>query len=159
MGISIIGGIITAKFNNIFISFIGYNLVILSIGMILSISLRNYSYINILTAMSATAVVTCFMIVLSIFFPILFSKLGKILFVSLSTGIIIEVIFLLLGVNTPILNWLFVIVFSAYIGYDWYKAQNSAKTIPNAINSALDIYLDIINLFLHLLEIEHKERR
>lgn len=44
-------------------------------------------------------------------------------------------------------------IFSLYIGYDWVKAQMYVKTVDNAVDSALDIYLDIINLFLQLLRI------
>lgn len=40
-----------------------------------------------------------------------------------------------------------------YIGYDFWKAQKYPKTINNAVDSAIDIYLDTVNLFLDILEI------
>ena len=44
-------------------------------------------------------------------------------------------------------------LFSLYIGYDFYRSQQFAKTVDNAVDCALDIYLDIVNLFLALLRI------
>ncbi|MCR5192464.1 MAG: Bax inhibitor-1 family protein, partial [Bacteroidales bacterium] len=44
-------------------------------------------------------------------------------------------------------------LFSGYIGYDVAKSQAYPKTLDNAVDSALDIYLDIINLFIRLLSI------
>ena len=41
--------------------------------------------------------------------------------------------------------------YSADIWYDWAKAQNNVKTLDNAIDSAVALYLDVINLFLRLL--------
>ena len=40
-----------------------------------------------------------------------------------------------------------------YIAYDVWRSQQFPPTMDNAIDSALDIYLDIINLFIDLLEI------
>ena len=34
---------------------------------------------------------------------------------------------------------------------DWAKAQEKPKTLDNAVDSAVDLYLDIINLFVRLL--------
>jgi FtsH-binding integral membrane protein len=43
------------------------------------------------------------------------------------------------------------------MGFDWYRAQAYPKTVDNAIDSAVDLYLDIINLFIRLLEIFGKK--
>ena len=45
------------------------------------------------------------------------------------------------------------VIFALYIGYDWVKAQQYVHTLDNAVDSALDIYMDIINLFLRVLMI------
>ena len=55
--------------------------------------------------------------------------------------------------NLLIVSWFAAIIFSLYIGYDFLKANELRYTVDNAVDSAVDIYLDIINLFLRILEI------
>ncbi len=152
----LIGIAMSAASKNAFISFIGYNLVVVPIGAVLSICLQGYSGIDILTAMGATGIVTFLMLVLSTINPNFFAGLGRTLFFSLLAGLIVEIVLMFMGISTPILNWFFVILFSLYIGVDWCKAQQYPKTMDNAVDSALDIYLDIINLFLRILSIISK---
>nr|MCR5618576.1 Bax inhibitor-1 family protein [Lachnospiraceae bacterium] len=49
--------------------------------------------------------------------------------------------------------WIGAALFSGYIGYDFWRAQQFPKTLDNAVDCAVDIYLDIINLFLRILRI------
>ena len=53
--------------------------------------------------------------------------------------------------------WIAAGLFSLYLGYDIYRSQQYPKTIKNAVASALDIYLDLANLFIRLLEIMGKK--
>lgn len=154
----IIGSIMSAKSNNPFISFIGYNFVVIPIGLVLSITIS--AYVNegagylVKQAIVYTAIVTAVMIGLSIAFPIFFSKLGKILLGALFGLIITELICLIIfGYSPNIFSLIGAAIFSLYIGYDFWKAQQYPKTLDNAVDSALDIYLDIINLFIRILEI------
>jgi FtsH-binding integral membrane protein len=39
------------------------------------------------------------------------------------------------------------------IGVDWGRANNIERTVDNAIDSAACLYLDIVNLFIRVLEI------
>ena len=55
-------------------------------------------------------------------------------------------------------DWIAAGLFSLYIGYDVYRSQQFAKTVDNAVDCALDIYLDIANLFIRLLSIMGKKR-
>lgn len=63
--------------------------------------------------------------------------------------------------NSIYFSWVGAIIFSLYIGYDCWKSQKYVKTVDNAIDSAIDVYLDIINLFLEILTImiNFKNRR
>ena len=85
--------------------------------------------------------------------PNLFKGMGTTLGVVLLISLVVEIFCLLVGISTGFFDFLFVIVFSLYIGYDWYKAQQLDRTKDNAIDVALEIYLDIINLFLRLLSL------
>ena len=137
-------------------SFIGYNMLVLPVGGLLSICLPFYEGADIFAAIVVTGIVVAVMIVASTMFPQFFAGLGRTLFFSLLIGLIGEIVATLLGYGGNFFNWIFIIIFSLYIGYDWHKAQSYSKTLDNAIDSALDIYLDIINLFIRILEILSK---
>ena len=153
----IIGVIMAVSSENVVLSFIGYNLVVLPIGALLSISLQDYSRAEILSAIVVTGAVVAVMLLLAIAHPGFFAGMGRTLFFSLLIGIISELIAIMLGYGGNLFNRLFVVIFSLYLGYDWYKAQSYPKTLDNAVDSALDIYLDIINLFIRILEIMGKK--
>lgn len=156
--VCMLGGAIMASLSrNPIVSFIGYNLIVVPIGAVLSICLPDYNPQNIIAAVIVTALITGIMMILSVMFKRFFSRLGIVLCVSLIVGIILEFIAMLFGYGGDLFNWLFILIFSLYIGYDWYKAQSYPKTLDNAIDSALDLYLDIINIFLRLLEIFGKK--
>ena len=135
------------------ISFIGYNLVVVPIGALVSIAVPQYDTTSIIAAIVATGAVVFSMIAISTVYPRVFSKMGTALFVMLLLGLIAEVIAMFLGYGGDIFNWPFVIIFSLYIGYDWFRAQSYPRTLDNAVDSALDIYVDAINIFLRLLAI------
>lgn len=155
--VAIIGIIMSNVSDNPIISFIGYNLVVLPVGVVLSIALTEYDQISIMNALLITAAVTILMIVLSSIYPDIFLSMGKVLFACLTGVIIFEMIFLLFGISTPSL-WDFgvALIFCGYIGYDWAKAQEMPHTLDNAIDSVVGLYLDIINLFLRVLSSSSK---
>lgn len=148
------GIFIAAKSTHPFISFLGYNLVVLPIGLMLAVLLPQFPVQIIVKALTITGIVTLTMLVLAVTAPQFFLGIGRTLFVALLVGLVAEVVAtLLLGYRGAWFDWIFVIIFAGYIGYDVAKAQAFPKTLDNAVDSALDIYLDIINLFIRLLSI------
>ena len=148
-----IAGICMSRFSDSpIISFIGYNLVVLPIGVVLSIALKDEYTDLILRTCLLTAVLTLCMIFLAVIFPDFFLSMGKLLFICL-LGAVVGDFLLLLTIHTLPTWWDLIIacVFMGYIGYDWSKAQTKELTFDNAIDSAVDLYLDIINLFIRLL--------
>ena len=151
--IAAILGICMSTFsNNPIISFAGYNLVVLPIGVVLSISLQDYYLSSIIQAFILTTLITILMIIVSTIKPEIFESIGTTLFICLSGVVIIEFMMILLGIGKPQWwDWIVALLFCGYIGYDWSKAQEKQKTLDNAVDSAVDLYLDIINLFVRLL--------
>lgn len=149
----IAGVIIAFKSSKPGISFLGYNLIVVPIGVLLTLVLPDYNADMILLAAILTAVVTVIMILLSMSFPNFFSRLGRTLFLSLVICLIVELFAAMWGYRGDLFSLLFVGIFSLYIGYDWYRAQAYSKTVDNAIDSAIDLYLDIINIFLDILDL------
>ena len=98
------------------------------------------------------------MTILATIFPTIFSKLGKTLFITLIISIIVELLVIIItGIDPMLFDFLFVIIFCGYIGYDWSKAQQYPPTIDNAIDSAADMYVDVVNLFVRILNIIGKK--
>ena len=145
-------GLCMNKFSdNTIISFIGYNLVILPVGVVLSISLEDYYVSSVLYAFIQAALITLLMIIIATIKPEIFESMGQTLFICLTGAIVIEFIMVLVGVNPRWWDWIVALIFCGYIGYDWTEAQKKRKTLDNAVDSAVDLYLDIINLFVRLL--------
>ena len=155
---SIVGVMMSSKSKSPVISFIGYNLVAVPIGLVLSLTVNAYVASGagdiVVQAIVYTAIISGCMIVLSIAFPNFFSGIGKLLLGCL-IGLIIAglvSIFIFPGAYN-IITWVGAVVFALYIGYDYWRAQQFPKTLDNAIDCSLDIYLDIINLFIRILRI------
>ncbi len=151
------GIFMSAMSSNPLVSFIGYNLVVLPIGLLLALVVPGLPADIVVKAMALTAMVTLTMVVLAAVKPEFFLGLGRTLFVALLVGLLAEIVAtFLFGYRGMLFDWLFVLLFSGYIGYDVSKSQLYPKTLDNAIDCALDIYLDVINLFLRLLSILSK---
>ena len=148
-----IAGSLLARSRSPIMSFLGYNLIVVPIGVLLCMFLPGYSMSAILPAIVTTGGIAVVMTLLSTLFPNVFLKMGRGLFISLIVGILAQFIAYLFGYAGGLFNWGFVILFSLYLGFDWARAQSYPKTLDNAIDSAIDIYLDLINIFIRLLEI------
>lgn len=152
----IAGIMLSSKSNNPVLSFVGYNLVAVPVGLIVSISVFAYGGIGseiVTQAFVITLLITGFMVAASMYKPEFFEGLGGMLLVCLLGLVVAEIILLIFRVDQVITAWIGAGLFSLYIGYDFYKAQQYPKTVDNAVDSALDIYLDVINLFLRILRI------
>lgn len=157
--LAIIGMLMSAKSDNPVVSFIGYNLVVLPVGAVLSVCLSDIAPDLIMHVVTVTVGVTLVMLIAGTLFPRAFMSIGRALFIALLAVIIIELICMLFGVFMPTF-WDFIValIFCGYIGYDWAVAQQEYRTLDNAIDACVGLYLDIVNLFLRLLSIESRRR-
>ncbi len=153
-----ISGIFMSRSTKPGISFLGYNFVVVPVGALLAACLPAYSMTHIFPAIIITGIVVAVMMLLATLFPNLFSRMGTALFIALSVSLFAEIIAMLFSFGGDIFNWIFVVIFSLYIGFDWYRAQQFPKSLDNAIDCVLDLYLDIINLFLRILQLLSRNR-
>lgn len=147
------GGVfISARSTNPWMSFLGYNLLVLPIGVLLCLILPGVPVEVVAKALLLTGAVTATMTLLGLVAPNVFMGMGRTLFIALIVGIVAELVatFVFHYAGTAF-DWLFVVLFSGYIGYDVARSQAYPKTVDNAVDCALDIYLDIINVFIRLL--------
>ena len=105
-------------------------------------------------AIRVTALVTVGMMILGTLFPAFFRRISSALTVALLVVIVVELVeIFVFRARHGILDWIVVVIFCGYIGYDWGRANQIPKTLDNAIDSAAALYMDIINLFLRILRI------
>lgn len=140
------------------LKFVGYNFIVVPFGLILNLFISQFDPDIVLIAMLVTGFVTLSMMALGMLFPAIFAKMGRVLFLSLFMTIIAQLIMLLIGFRTGIIDWIVAIIFCGYIGYDWAVANSKERTVGNAVESAASIYIDIINLFIRILAILGKKK-
>ena len=140
-------------------SFAGFTGMAISMGLLLTFYVTAFTGHSVAYAFIATALITVIMVLLSMLYPEFFRNLGRTLFVSLIGCILIELIgSLVLGLPMTIIDYAVALIFCGYIGLDWHRAQQFPKTMDNAVDSAADIYLDVVNLFVRILSITGRRR-
>lgn len=158
--LALAGIIIAAKSHKPLISFLGYNMVVIPFGLVICLMVEAYGGINsavVTNAFLYTLLISVGMMACVMIAPNFFAKLGGALGAVLAGLILCEVVLLIFGVRQSVTDWIAAALFSLYIGYDIYRSQQFPKTLDNAVDSALDIYMDIANLFIRLLEILGKK--
>lgn len=155
LGLPIAGSLIAAKSENPVISFLGYMMITAPFGFVLGPVVDVYSAGTLTRAAEATLLITFVMTMLSVTYPRLFAGLGGVLFGCLCGLLVLRLLQMFIPALAAmgIIDWFAAGIFSLYIGYDMYRASVIGKTVDNAIDVAIQLYLDIINLFLTLLRI------
>ena len=158
---ALVGIVMSARSHNPTVSFIGYNLVVLPLGAVLTVLLSAYDGYSVTLTLFVTSIVVLGMTVLSTIFPNFFISLAPTLSITLLLVLLANLVFTLIGggLAPTAIDWLVTLLFCGYIGYDYAMAQKKLKTLDNAIDSACELYVDIVNLFIRLLAIISRERR
>ena len=139
-------------------SFLGFTGLAATMGTSLTVLLSMYSETIIYRALLETGIVVVSMMIVSMKIPGVFLSLRKTLVLALIGSIVVELIgFFFLRLPLDFMDYIVVIIFAGYIGYDWAKAQVYPKTLDNAVDSAADIYVDVLNIFVRLLRILGKK--
>ena len=142
-----------------FVSFIGYNFVVVPFGLVVNMVVSQYDPEIVIDAIKITGGVTIVMMILGSMFPGFFKKISGALTIALLAVLIIELFqIIVLGIHHNWIDWAVAAIFCGYIGYDWGRANQIPKTMDNAVDSAAALYMDIINLFLRILRILGRRR-
>lgn len=156
------GVLITVKSKSPVMSFLGYNLVVIPFGLVIATIVDSYGGMDsavVTQAFLYTLLVATAMIATVIVFPKAFEKIGPALGMALLGMILCEILMLIFGIRQQVISWIAAALFSLYLGYDIYRSQLYPRTVKNAIASALDIYMDLANLFIRILEILGDNRK
>lgn len=151
-------------YNHPILSYCLYLLVVCDIGILLAYTVPLYDKIDVEHAIIGTLSITVVFTILGLVFPDIFDKISHLLFIALLGSAGIELVMCLFGFYPTFMDYIVVIIFSGYIGFDWarVKLKNEITghlTISDAIECALSIYLDIINIFLRLLSISSNKKK
>ena len=94
------------------------------------------------------------MTILAIIRPQFFASIGKGLLVALAVTIIAELICALFFRSYfVVFDYIIIAIFCGFIGYDVARTQTYAKTTQNAIKSAADLYIDLVNILIRIISI------
>lgn len=135
------------------IGLVGYTLFTLTFGFSTSFVLSAYSLDSITTAFTATAGIMIVFGAAGIAFPRFFAKIQGVLLVALVAIIVVELVLTFTGVSQSLTDVAVILIFCGFIGYDVYRASVATPTVSNALWYAIELYLDIINVFLRLLSL------
>ncbi len=154
--LAIVGGILIRRPSPV-LSFVGYNLIAVPVGMVLCLALQGAANSDVKTAVLMTAIVTLVFMIAATVFPDFFLSLGRVLLFGLGMLIVGGLVCALFFPQATF-AWVGAGLFSLYIGYDWARANTCARTLDNAVDLAANLYLDIINLLLRILEIMARKK-
>lgn len=152
-------GVILVNRPNAVAGFIGYNLIVVPIGVLLCIALDGVDAQIISTAVLFTGLITLVYLILGTVFPGFFLSIGRTLLGGLGILLIGSLITALFGIDDYLLCWLGAGLFGLFIGFDWARCNVCACTLDNAVDAAANLYLDIINLFLRIVRILNESKR
>lgn len=152
-----IGGIIAMSVGrskeSLALGLVGYALFSLTFGFSTSFILGMYDMQTISLAFSATAGIMIVFGAAGIMFPNFFAHIQGVLLVGLFALLVVQLVMALLGVGQTMVDVAVVVLFCGFIGYDVFRASTATPTVTNALWYAIELYLDILNVFLRLLAI------
>lgn len=165
LGLPILGIMISFKSDDWMISTLGYALVVVPFGVLLGPVVALYQLQSVIQVVATTLVVSAALWAVGMLIPPIVQNwsayiIGALLI--LIAGDLTRLVMPIFGLQPVTLQWwawVGVILFSGLIVYDVNKAMQRPKTLNNAVDAAVGIYLDILNLFLRLLEIMGKKKK
>ena len=147
-------GLMLARSQNALLSLLGYHFIVVPTGVLLGPLVNALSPQVLQNTLFLTGGVTCGMMGAATVFPAIFLKLGRALFFSLLALIVVSLVqMFFFPRGYTIVDYIAAGIFSLYIAYDYARAQAIPKTMDNAVDVCIALYLDVINLFIRLASI------
>lgn len=131
----------------------GYGLVVLSMGFATGLILPAYDIPSIANAFVGTAIIAALFMLLGVTYPQVFVSLYGVAAVGLGAVLLISVIGIFVGAPMAWLDYVVILLFCGFIGFDTYRAQQCEPTVKMAIFNAVEIWLDLLNVFIRILSI------
>lgn len=148
---------LSSNSRNLFGGVVGYLATVLPIGLLTAYCITVYNIAEITAAIGVTAIIAISFATLGFVKPSFFARIMPVCGFCLLIIVIAEFILFLLGIQQTITDYIVVVIFCGIIGYDFYHAANDVPTLDNAIWYACEIFLDLLNVFLRVLNIRHRD--
>ena len=163
--IPFVGVFVSMKSDNPAVSLLGYALIVVPFGLITGPLVALYTTASVVKVLAITTMIVVTLGIAGAIYPKSLESWGAFLFGGLLILIFGQFGVMILGafgVNVggamTVLDWVGVFLFSAYVIYDMNRAMRLPRTHDNAIDAAVAVYLDFLNLFLRLLSIMGNRR-
>ena len=147
-----------------FLSLIGYVMVIVPTGAITGPYAHLYQLDSVVNVALITVILTILIGTMGVVYPKSVEHWGGFLFFTLLAAVVLDfgrVLLQIGGFDAGGFVWwhgAVALLFAAYIFYDMNQAAREDYTVDNAVDRAVALYLDILNLFLRLLSILGKKK-
>ena len=132
---------------------LGYALVVGSLGFTTGLILPFYSLPSIANAFVGTTLIAVLFTLLGAAYPSFFARIQGVAVAALFALLLVSVVGVIAGMDMSWLDYVMIVLFCGFIGYDTYRAQQCEPTVKMAILNAVNIWLDLINVFIRLLRI------
>lgn len=131
----------------------GFFILVASLGFTTGMILPFYSLPSIANAFVGTLIISALFTLLGTSFPAFFARIRGIAMAALLALIVVGVAGSIMGFAMAWYDYAVILVFCGFIGFDTYRAQQCEPTVKMAIFNAAEIWLDMVNIFIHLLQI------
>lgn len=156
--VALLGGWIARKSGDLIVSLVGYLLITIPFGLITGPLLALYTGVSVVRILFLTTLMVIGFGVLGAIAPKSLegwrSWLIGGLLVLIAGSVLLPAVSMIgapIESAMAILDWVGVILFSGFVVFDLNRAMRIPYTMNNAIDSAIEIYLDFANLFILLL--------
>ncbi len=135
-------------------SLLGFVLFSLSFGITVAASLQNRGLPSVMYAFGITACVSGIFFILGLLYPRFFERIMGVVFVTFLALFVVEIVAVVFfHVDQTIFDYIVIAIFCCFLGRDAYVLASDEPTVPNAIMNASSIYIDIMNIFIRVLDI------
>lgn len=155
--VPIAGIFVSLGSNNWLVSLAGYLMVVIPLGLLIGPFVALYTTVSVMKVLVVTILVAGGISLAGVIYPKSVEHWGGFLLVGLLVliaGDFARIFMPFFGAEPTALglwDWIGVVLFSIFIFYDMNRAMRIPHTLDNAVDMAVALYLDIINLFLRLL--------
>lgn len=151
-----LGKKISVLSNSPLLTFLGYSLVTAPLGVIIAAILHGMGSdvreIIVQTVLITAGILACVTII-SVVKPEWFLDYGMTALALAGSMVTTELVILAFGLSQSGPAWAIAFLLGIRITNHYRKAQTFQKTLSNAVNGALDVYLDLINIFVLIAQI------
>jgi FtsH-binding integral membrane protein len=162
--VAIVGLVVTYLCEHPLLVLLGAAITVVAMGAILSVSLNAYPVANLFKILLVSLVFVGVLGLIGALIPVDLSGWGSWLMGATVLLIVLPVVgfalvptgvFGIVGIQgaLTVVDWIGIVVFCGWLLYDWNQAVHGEYTLIAAVQAAVQIFIDWVNIFVRLLEV------